>query len=119
MSAAEVLAQHYFHPAMLRCKCMENRSAFEPAMSAEEHASHQLDALKAAGYAVVELPEPQVTSGWKSFPCYGNGVHVPPSGPGSDRVVDESQKHARITPELARKHAAALLAAANAAEVTQ
>lgn len=69
---------------------------------------------------VVEFPEPQETSGWLSFPCYGNGIHVPPAVPESrlDRhlILDETSGSGRVSVANARKHAAALLAAADAVE---
>lgn len=78
-------------------------------------------ALKAARITVVELPEPtdrgtfseatdDGTMGWISFPEDVSATH--PSG----RVFDQD---ADLTPEDARALAAALLAAADAAEVTE
>ncbi|MCV7434851.1 hypothetical protein [Mycolicibacterium bacteremicum] len=48
MNAAEVLAQHQYWPRSTVCKC-----GHVP-LTVGEIAAHQLDALKAAGYAVVE-----------------------------------------------------------------
>lgn len=64
MSAHDVLKQA-FHEAEVECD-----------WDAEGHAAHALDALKAAGYAVVELPKPdhiaervsEVDAAWSAYP---------------------------------------------------
>lgn len=77
-------------------------------------AQHILDELKAAGYAVVELPKPaaEVGEGYLAHffaPANGNSVSLRWS---KDIVVDGNW----YRPDEARDVAAALLAAADAAE---
>jgi len=110
MTAAEVIA-----------KCIEhdyNRTFHDTALCI-------LGDLKAAGYAVVELPKPQanwngsmtawpVTQSWKGEPYHDGEVNIRPS---DGRIVDHGVSNPCDTPADARSYAAALLAAADAAEV--
>lgn len=66
-----------------------------------------LDALAAAGYAVVELPKPVVGNDWDWCAVL--------SPEAIDDLITES---GLLTPEEARTKAAALLAAADAAEAS-
>lgn len=61
------------------------------------------------GIAIVELPEAQKRGLWTDF----DGASIYDRNPGE---IARPTSEWWITPELARKHAAALLAAANAAE---
>jgi hypothetical protein len=64
VSAAEVLAQHQWRGNLLGCGCGWNWPEELTYFCGEEeritkaHIEHQVEALQAAGYAVVELPTP-------------------------------------------------------------
>lgn len=119
MSAAEVLALH------ATCSCGEW------AEDSTEHAQHQLDALKAAGYAVVELPkveinqygetEVQVSLEGGSSRGYNGVLRVDPGGVNHrgqtlpTRIATLQVPTPTEVPD-ARSYAAALLAIADAAE---
>lgn len=128
MSALEVLALHQWDMGEW-CTCLcgakFNRSRLDELLAA-----HQLDALKAAGYAVVELPKPDGPLGFIG----GEGT-----GLAWRRVADPSAEAGGVatiaihdwyagefaaaisclrTPDDARWAAGALLAAADAAEAS-
>lgn len=117
MSAAEVLLSHQWRGEVLGCGCgwnwPEERTYFcgEEERVTKAHVAHQLDALRAAGYAVVELPKPDDDSRWhiedvgdiSTYPRGGVGI----KNIGNDLVVADCE---------ARNLAAVLLAAAAAAE---
>lgn len=63
MSAAEVLAQHESENSGFACSGCHWTPKAHYVTDAEEFAAHHLDVLKAAGYAVVELPARR-DSGW-------------------------------------------------------
>lgn len=119
MTAAEVIASHW--PNLTgSCTCGT------PADTRRLHAAHQLDALKAAGWVVVELPKPvTIPAGWRGENCLGAW-----QGPDCEDPVS-AWRHGRYDPDAiampggdfisvddARALAAALLAAADAAEAT-
>lgn len=68
MTAAEVLAQHRieYHDDREMFFCTAPGCRGEWFSFPEDHAAHQLDALRAAGYAVVELPKPNQYDEWAS-----------------------------------------------------
>ncbi|WP_207550659.1 hypothetical protein [Mycolicibacterium setense] len=78
----------------------------------EEEARSILAALKAARIAVVELPEPDKYGRF----WYGNHCNYTFADTGE---VETSRVYQRIDPPTLREYAAALLAAADAAEVSQ
>lgn len=117
MSAAEVLAQHtaveYVGDGVWWCRC---KTVHNP--------QHVLDALNAAGYAVVELPKPHenwdgsltawpVIQHWLGRPDRNGEVSIRPS---DGRISATSVSNPCSCAEDARSLAAALLAAADAAE---
>lgn len=106
MNAQEVLAQH--QSESLRCFLPCGHQS----MNRADLAAHQLDALKAAGYVVVQKPwaDSDSPSSW-----LGETVSAIP---GSGRIYLYVERH-RLTKLEAREIAGALLAAADAAEVTQ
>lgn len=57
MSAAEVLLEHAPYDSGFRCECGWEVPKHVSIIYLE-HPLHQLEALKAAGYAVMELPKP-------------------------------------------------------------
>lgn len=77
-------------------------------------ARHQLDALKAAGFAVVELPNPREVTVLKNAWWLDGDVTAVV---GSGRVRCQLDDH-RMSANEARELAVALLAAADAAEAT-
>jgi hypothetical protein len=124
VSAAEVLAAHHidaFQP-MRRCSC---GSAIPWSVE------HQLDALKAAGYAVVELPKPPPES-HRWVDADGNPDWDAHADAALQCILDRLEDQYWITikdglihlpydgtgdtPMQARELAAALLAAADVAE---
>ncbi|GAS98840.1 ABC transporter, ATP-binding protein [Mycolicibacterium canariasense] len=103
MTAAEVLAQHAI------CSCGEW------AEDLVEHSQHQLDALRAAGYAVIELPEN--AGDWHVNDVGTVGVYLGESGVHHRGVSIRDVGLDLVTSAAeARVFAAALLAAADAAE---
>lgn len=106
MTAAEVLAQH--QSESLRC-CLPcgHQSA-----NRADHAAHQVDALKAAGYAVVELPKSNYSTevGDHRWPTVGIPIWTTGGGVSIGGI---SKSHSE-----ARTIAASILAAADAAEAS-
>lgn len=120
MSAEQVLAQQKYIHRMTpgRCSCGEHMESPTDASHARHLAELQLDALKAAGYALVELPSQCIVpTGWGDD-CLGawpaNGCDDPVSAWPKRQVATPDDKW--IDPSDARSLAAALLAAADAAE---
>jgi hypothetical protein len=132
MSAAEVLAQHRLvtresslHSNTYSCSCNDaGECAMGVTTNWRVHAGHQIDALKAAGYAVVELPsscpQPQhwdeaCLGAWEAINYGADPVSAWPNnrgGRGSVALPDGSF----ISADAARDLAGAILAAADAAE---
>lgn len=112
MTAAEVLAQHWMDEDQDCVKCNRhfNRIA--------EFAAHQLDALKAAGYAVVELPMPDNDNSlaWSAFDIFEVSVWGPLLVQIGTSDTDWAPGEP-IAAAVARAYGLALLAAADAAEV--
>jgi len=123
MSAADVLAQHrpVHDPqghingtvpgsiSVYDCACGDPYN-----VTLADCLAHQLDALKAAGYAVVELPDPDVKNNrplWGVLVCgEPEDVYVRPSG---EVVISGA---AVLYDDESRRLGEVLLAAANAAE---
>lgn len=98
---------HTAHDVIMERLCADpDLSAFDAAQEAAE----TLDALAAAGYAVVRLPEPEVDD--TAIFALGVGTNYVEAG---SRGIDATLAGTRdlITVEHARALAAALLAAAN------
>lgn len=106
MSAAEVVQKELWHQVR-RCD--------------EREAQAVVDALKAAGYAVVELPKPDAGTrklGWEwdtpdVFSVYAGGDAEPFSG---GVTINDFGQRVTVTPAEASHAARCLLAAADAAE---
>lgn len=118
MSAAEVLGQHIYSTLWYMCSC----SGWEgDTITVDEFAAHQLDALKAAGYAdPVKLPDAYEDQPDVKHPYWvGNhpGAFVAYAQAGGVWLETDAKFHA-LTPDDARAFAAALLAAANRIETT-
>ena len=119
MSAEEVIAQHrkLWTDTIASCSGCDWSQFGTITRTDLAHAAHQLDALKAGGYVVVDLPSPSSTSdgrytaGWDVLGGH-DWVRVDCFG----RVEDAGG--ATYSPDEAREFAAALLAAANHAEAT-
>lgn len=119
MSAAEVLAQHKTNrhsngvDLWHECTCNDGVRYYDR----DKHAQHQLDALKAAGYEVVELPDPDDKN---NRPLWGvlvggepEDVYVRPSG---EVVISGA---AVLYDDESRRLGEVLLAANNATEATR
>lgn len=128
MSAAEVLAKHrkLWSDGVASCAGCDWTGFGTLTRTDLSHAAHQLDALKAAGYEVVELPKPHenwdgsltawpVTQHWSGRPDRDGEVSIRPS---DGRISATSVSNPCSCAEDARSLAAALLAAANSAEAT-
>lgn len=120
MSAAEVLHQHASYGLVVAAdgKGLTNGcTGCGWRGDIDCHAAHQLDALKAAGYAVVKLPKQCIIpTGWGDD-CLGawpSGQDDPVSAWPRRQVATPDDKW--LDPHDARELAAALMAAANAAE---
>lgn len=99
MTITEVLAAHPFDAFTGTCRGCGARFA---GREHEKWAAHVAEAISAAGLAVIELPDPA--------DLHRMGFRVKPH-----LIVDEVADTSYL-PEDARRHAAELLAAANAAE---
>lgn len=113
MTAAEVLAAHQIdqwaqHDGWWGCTCDGDVKC---------DGQHQLDALRAAGYAVVELPTPdnENSLAWSAFDLYEVSVNRPLlvqiGTDETDWVPGEP-----VAASVARAYGLALLAAADAAQ---
>ena len=108
MSAAEVIAAHQWmfdNRYYCTCRALLEYDGQVDQAAEEAMAAHVLDALKAARFAVVELPEPDELR-------HGFALEVR-----RGRVLDHGPLDA-YQPQDARDFAGALLAAADAAEAT-
>jgi hypothetical protein len=113
VSAAEVLAEHEIGREGFCCNgCDWSLPAHVAVNDGTEHAAHVLDALEAAGYAVVGLPDP-VEGQWHD-PLFDWSVWPRRAYEGDTALSLECTLAA--SPDDARRFAAALLAAADAAE---
>jgi hypothetical protein len=122
VTAAEVLSKHRYAKAACDGCC---KAYGYP----DRHAAHQIDALREAGYSVVELPNGEPATGitqniWRvgnlTIETMGSAVLWPTGHKaGYDQFCNQDEhSHNGCDPEWARKLAAALLAAADAAEVS-
>ena len=125
MSAANVLAQHrkLWSDGAASCSGCDWSGFGNLTRTDLSHAAHQLDALKAAGFVVVELPEPDAREGedqeFTDFP--GVGLYVPvvfDRHPGEVQIRAGSWCDEPLSVGEARELAASILAAADAAEVS-
>lgn len=113
MSAAEVLAQHQADPSTGYCIC--GGLEYEPSDPDEMTtlATHQADALRAAGYAVVELPQANSFDAWPVI--FGGEIEDVYGKTNGDVVISGVET---MSSNEARSLAVALLAAADVAEAT-
>lgn len=122
MSAAEVLAAHAYLSVVRLCSCWAENWDNADVMTPRGHAAHQLDALKAAGYEIVRLPERDDAHPEVVVPAWSVREESGPmriqSARARDRAVEVECERLfqALPPGEARAFAVALLAAANAAE---
>ena len=132
MSAAQILAQHrkLWRDSIAACSGCDWSTFGNLTRTDLAHAAHQIDALKAAGYAVVELPKPDCEA--TTFDATARGLGIWEFGEGarvaawSDGYMVDENGSALGDLQVVRAWAAALLAAcaavddaANASEATQ